>query len=221
MNALARHTANQQPDWRKEPVVEEGVRGSVLTDREFVGELEKHKDAFYRFVRRTTFNQASVDDIFSSAVLAAYENRHKFTTGTNFRAWMYRILLNKCYVENRHSARTRQLFDGFEALAEQNGSWKDFDDLDDVLDECGDEVSQAFQHLSFTQRVCLLLRLVEQLSYREIAEVLEIPLGTVTTHLSRGRRRIRTELAEYAARHRLVAANRSGVGGAKIPVLAK
>lgn len=224
MNALPIHTPNQQSPGQTAALGEYNVQTSVLSDREFLGELEKHKDAFYRFVRRTAFNQTTVDDIFSSAVLAAYENRHKFTRGTNFRAWMYRILLNKCYVANRESARIRPLSDGLEPVQPSNAmheSWRSFYDLDDVLEACGDEVSHAFQRLSFAQRTCLLLRLVEQLSYREIAEVLEIPIGTVTTHLARGGRRLRAELAGYAERRGFLAANRRRIASAAVPVLAR
>ncbi len=224
MNALALHPSTQEPAGQATPMAEESRHASVLTDREFLDELEKHKDAFYRFVRRTAYNASTVDDIFSSAVLAAYENRHKFVRGTNFRAWMYRILLNKCYVANRESARTLQPSDGFEAVPSPDAPhapWQSFYDLDDVLEACGEEVSHAFQHLSFAQRTCLLLRFVEQLSYREIAEVLEMPIGTVTTHLARGRRRLRSELAGYAKRRGLLAAKRGRVASAAAPVFAQ
>ena len=67
------------------------------------------------------------------------------------------------------------------------------------LEECGEEVYAAMQEVSEAQRACLLLRVAEQLSYKEIAEVLDIPVGTVMTHLSRGRGRLRNALADYAA----------------------
>jgi len=54
--------------------------------------IEKHRHEFYRYIRRTAWDSQAADDIFSSAVLAAWENRHKFTPGTNVRAWMFRII---------------------------------------------------------------------------------------------------------------------------------
>src|SRR5690606_20128345 len=73
-----------------------------------------------------------------------------------------------------------------------------------ILEECGDEIYRAFQQLSTAQRSCILLREVEQFSYKDIAEILEIPLGTVMTHLARGRRKLREQLTAYARERGIV-----------------
>jgi len=170
---------------------------------DFIEHLEKHKDEFYRYIYRTAWNSQKADDIFQSAVLSAWENRQKFTPGTNFRAWMYRIITNKCYVANRLTARTPKPLDDVREtdFAELN----DVPEYGDVLNEperfleaCGDEVHRAMSDLSEAQRMCLLLRSAEKFSYKEIAEIMNIPLGTVMTHLSRGRAKLRHELMAYA-----------------------
>jgi DNA-directed RNA polymerase specialized sigma24 family protein len=69
---------------------------------------------------------------------------------------------------------------------------------DAFLEHCGDEVTRAMKNLSTPQRACILLRSAEKFSYREISEILEMPVGTVMTHLSRGRAKLRKELLEYA-----------------------
>lgn len=170
---------------------------------DFLQLLERHRHEFYRYVQRTVWDSSVADDVFSSAVLAAWENRGKFSPGTNFRAWMYRILTNKCFVANRETRRTpKPLEETPEAelveLEEEPGYGDVLQDPDAFLQQCGDEVFRAFKALSTAQRSCILLRGVEKFSYKEIADILEIPVGTVMTHLSRGRARLRQELLDYA-----------------------
>ena len=77
-------------------------------------------------------------------------------------------------------------------------------DPKDFLEQCGDEVYQAFRKLSTAQRSCILLKDVERFSYQEIAQTLGIPVATVMTHLARGRTLLRKELMEYAQRMGIV-----------------
>ncbi len=169
---------------------------------EFLEKIEKHRGEFYRFVLRNVWDSGVSEDVFSQAVLAAYENRHKYTPGTNFRAWMFRILMNKCFVANRETARASEPLDSpgaaKAAVAQPEARITALDDPAAVLEECGDEVFLAFRVLSTAQRTCMLLRGVEKFSYQEIAEIMEIPVGTVMTHLARGRKKLRQELTDYA-----------------------
>ncbi len=169
---------------------------------EFLQKIEQHRDEFYRFILRNVWDSGVADDVFAQAILSAYENRHKYTPGTNFRAWMFRILLNKCYVANRETGRAFASLDAPEAgdaAAEPPTSHYDvIDDPETLLQTVGDEVYRAIRGLSTAQRTALLLRGVERFSYQEIAEIMEIPVGTVMTHLARGRRKMRHELGEYA-----------------------
>jgi RNA polymerase sigma-70 factor, ECF subfamily len=170
---------------------------------EFLEKIEQHKDEFYRFILRNLWDRNVADDVFSQAVLAAYEGRAKFTPGTNFRAWMFRILLNKCYVANRETGRA---FDPLEGKAENQAvapePTRDYGDLLEdprrVLEAVGDEMHAALNSLSTAQRSAILLRGIEGFSYQEIADIMEIPVGTVMTHLSRGRRKLREQLSDYA-----------------------
>lgn len=170
---------------------------------EFLEKIEQHRDEFFRFIYRNAWDTGVAEDVFSSAVLAAYENRHKYTPGTNFRAWMFRIITNKCYVANRETARAFDSLDekgdSVAADSEIGDSYADvLEDPHHVLEECGDEVFRALRRLSTPQRSCILLRGIERFSYQEIAEIMEIPVGTVMTHLARGRKKLRDELANYA-----------------------
>jgi RNA polymerase sigma-70 factor (ECF subfamily) len=169
---------------------------------EFLEKIEKHRDEFFRFILRNVWDSGVAEDVFSQAVLAAYENRAKYTPGSNFRAWMYRILLNKCYVANRETGRA---FDSLDHPAAKDAPAIEKDDFSDlinnpreVLEQCGDEVYRAFRGLSIAQRTSILLRGIEKFSYQEIADIMEIPVGTVMTHLARGRKKLRQELTDYA-----------------------
>ena len=169
---------------------------------EFLEKIEKHRDEFFRFILRNVWDSGVAEDVFSQAVLAAYENRAKYTPGSNFRAWMYRILLNKCFVANRETGRAFDSLDhpaAKDAVAKEKAIYSDLiHNPREVLEQCGDEVYRAFRGLSTAQRSCILLRGIEKFSYQEIADIMEIPVGTVMTHLARGRKKLRQELTEYA-----------------------
>jgi RNA polymerase sigma-70 factor (ECF subfamily) len=174
---------------------------ATLSNSQFLEFIEKHRHEFFRFARRTLWNPGAAEDVFSAAVLAAYENRGKFRVGTNFRAWMFRILTNKCFVANREMSRTPEPLEDhadFVALDRDPSYGDALRDPAAFLERCGDEVHEAFQKLSPSQRACILLRDVERFTYQEIAEILEIPVGTVMTHLARGRAKVRIELLDYA-----------------------
>ena len=169
---------------------------------EFEQKIAAHRHEFYRFVLRNLWDAGVAEDVFSSAIVAAYDGRQKYTPGTNFRAWMYRILANKCFVANRE---THRAFERLDDQATEPASVSDRLEYGDMLEnpasfleQCGEEVYSAMGRLSTSQRTCILLRDVERFSYQEIAEILEMPVGTVMTHLARGRKKLRGDLLEYA-----------------------
>lgn len=173
-----------------------------MVQEDFLALIEKHRDELYRYVRRTLWDANKADDVFSSGVLAAYENRGQYQPGTNWRAWMFRIMTNKCFVANRD---TKRAFRPLEDAGEENLAVEDdpayayvLEEPGKVMEQCGDEVNAAFETLSEAQRSCLLLKAVEDFSYKEIAGILGIPAGTVMTHLSRGRAKLRKQLTQYA-----------------------
>ena len=169
---------------------------------DFVALIDKHRDEFFRYILRTVWDSNVAEDVFQSAVLAAYENYHKFTPGTNFRAWVYRIITNKCFVANRSTARAFDPLDKIDESLVALGDRREYgyvlEDPDAVIEQCGDEMFRAFRRLSTAERSCIMLRGIERFSYQEIADILDMPVGTVMTHLSRGRAKLRKELTDYA-----------------------
>ena len=181
---------------------------TTLTGAEFVELLDKHRDEFFRYVYRNVWNASVAEDVFSSAVMAAWKQIEKFQAGSNFRAWMFRILTNKCYVANRETQRSSIDVASIDEARFAQDSAVDFHqayaDPESFLGDCGDEVQKAMRQLSTAQRSCLLLLTVQKASYKEIAEILEIPVGTVMTHLARGRARMRSLLAAHAVREGII-----------------
>jgi len=175
---------------------------------EFLEQIESRKDEFYRFIYRSVWDTSVADDVFSSAVLAAYKSKSKFKPGTNFRAWMYRIITNKCFVANREIGRRGEsLEEAGETLlnlAQNKDYRKAVSTPDEFLAQCGDEIHMAMKKVSTMERSCLLLKTMENFSYKQIAEILEIPFGTVMTHLARGRAKLRKFLYEYAVEEGIV-----------------
>lgn len=171
-----------------------------MLDRDFLTQVEQHRHEFFAFVQRTVWNENHAEDVFSSAILSAYEKRHTFRAGTNFRAWIYKFLVNKCYSVNKqqdHASLDRdqaeQMVDSpdtviLDVLHDPNG----------FMEYCDDKIVSALARLRTEERVCFLLRSLGNYSYQEIAFITEIPQTTVMTHLARGRAKLRRTLLHFA-----------------------
>jgi len=133
-----------------------------------------------RFARSLSRNQHDADDLTQLVVERALRNRDQFRAGANFPAWMFGIMKN-AWIDDRR-ARTRR---GEVALPEDSGEHPAItpDETDGTLWA----VSEAMEKLPEEQRLAVALVLVEGMAYKEAAAVLEIPMGTLTSRLARGR----------------------------------
>ena len=177
--------------------LEPAAQPATLSDEQFLELIDKYRHEFYRYIHRTVWNDSDVDDVFSEAVLAAYRQLDRFEAGTNFRAWMYKILTNKAYVANRHTQRSSIDLETVkpERIAVNTGDVQDI--LENPawsLEQVDDGLYDAVAKLRPAERACLMLRAVENCTYKEIANILSIPVGTVMTHLARGRAKARKHL---------------------------
>ena len=153
-------------------------------------------DALYNYARWLTREPAEADDLVQETFLKGCRGFRSFTPGTNFRAWMFRILRNT-FLSSRSGLRTAPSM----SLDEESDEAVQIADarptpealLLQRLDQ--QRVQEAIEHLPLPFREVLLLADVEELSYREIAETLSIPVGTVTSRLLRARRKVREALA--------------------------
>lgn len=170
--------------------------------------------SLYSAALRLTRNRADAEDLVSETYLRAYRSYGTFIAGTNLKAWMYRILTNAYISEYRRRQRRpaeTELGDvdhlylyrrlGGDAAARLGRSVED--ELAELFTE--HEVKQAVEDLPDYYRLPVLLADVEGFSYSEIAEILDIPMGTVMSRLHRGRKQLHERLYDFAARNRLLA----------------
>ncbi|MGA7905879.1 MAG: sigma-70 family RNA polymerase sigma factor [Candidatus Sulfotelmatobacter sp.] len=151
-------------------------------------------DQFYNFARWLTQDTAEAEDIVQEAYAKALKGFASFEPGTNFRAWMYRILRN-CFLNSRTGLRATVTLDGDDG---QNLLPADTATPESILIAQADRetVQQALAELPVHFREILLLCEVEEMSYQEIAETLGIPAGTVMSRLFRARKALRAQLRE-------------------------
>lgn len=176
---------------------------SADEDFDFPAAVAQNIDALYRGALRMTGSREEAEDLVQEAFLRAYRFRHQFQPGTNFKAWLFKIQTNI------FRSRYRKLWNSPQSLEDT----EDFylyqhlgpdtppgeDPAADVLDHLGvEEVRKAIEDLPPVYRAAVLLTDVEGFSYRETADILDIPVGTVMSRLHRGRRRLQKQLYDYA-----------------------
>ncbi|HEV2358505.1 MAG TPA: sigma-70 family RNA polymerase sigma factor [bacterium] len=172
-----------------------------------------HLDGLYATARRLTRNTASAEDLVQETMLKAWRSFHTFEPGTNARAWLYRILMNTHFDTHRKQSREPEVVpaddvgalylygktrDGM-ALGESGNPEREV--LDRIVDA---QVRKGLEALPLPFLAAVLLVDVHGFAYREAAEVLGIPVGTVMSRLYRGRHALRRRLWEYARDRRLV-----------------
>lgn len=172
---------------------------------EFEKAAVPHFNELYRMASRVLGNRSDAGDIVQETFLQAWKCFDRFEIGTNCRAWLYKILFNVIRQSRRKTWRynLRFVHDDDERTIEETLGYEPL--IGEHLDE--KRVNAAFETLPETYREAVLLVDVHELSYREAAEALDVPIGTVMSRLSRGRAMLRTELADLASAY--------GIGEAK------
>jgi RNA polymerase sigma-70 factor (ECF subfamily) len=168
---------------------------------QFEREALPHLDALYGLALRLTGgNEARSEDLVQDAVLKAWRNWDSFELGTNCRAWLMTILRNTFINEFRRD-KSRPTPVEFEEVAERPPGDNLFEAdpegriFERIIDR---EVIEAIQGLPDDFRVPVVLADIEGLAYQEIADLLNIPVGTVKSRLFRARKRLQEELYAYA-----------------------
>ncbi len=168
----------------------------------------EYREAYPRLIvlaAGMTGDRSHAEDIVQQAVLIAMENLHQFQPGTSFLSWLSGIV-SRCSVNHRRKTRNRKTFPTDPTLLHELVRRSDQHDRElPISDESGeisesqtafdDELLAAINSLGDEQRCCLLLRIVLELSYSEIAEMLQIPPGTAMSHVHRGKHLLRRRLA--------------------------
>jgi RNA polymerase sigma-70 factor, ECF subfamily len=165
-------------------------------------------DALYNTAYRMTRNAEDAEDLVQETYFKAYRYYDKFEEGTNFKAWLFKIMKNT-FINNYRKRQLAPAFSDFSDIEESFESQVSEDVsrqtknpeetlLENVLDE---DVQEALDRLPPDYRMVVLLADLEGFSYKEIAEILEVPVGTVMSRLYRGRRLLEKVMLEFARDH--------------------
>jgi RNA polymerase sigma-70 factor, ECF subfamily len=181
-----------------------------LTER-FERDVLPLLSSLYGAALRMTRNPSEAEDLLQDTALRAYRGFATFQEGTNLKAWLYRILTNSFINTYRKRQREPQTVDGPDDVDE----WFLFDRLggrsaersaeEDVLERIPDaDVKAALESIPENFRIAVLLADVEGFSYREIAQIMDVPIGTVMSRLHRGRKALERALYAVARERGLV-----------------
>lgn len=178
----------------------------------FMRHLDPLRGALEGYCRRSVRDANLVPDVLQSAIANAFRDFHLYAEGTNFRAWIFRYVHLEVLNWNRKHERTRHeqlrddlaVGDTWELALQEPLLEVLLEDPEVVLDECDAVLAEAVRDLSPLERAALLLRAIGEFKYREIADILQVPLGTVMTSLSRGRLRLREQLVRFGEENGLL-----------------
>ena len=164
-------------------------------------------DPLYNAAYRMARNPQDAEDLVQETYLKAYKYYDKFEEGTNLKAWLFKILKNTFINSYRKKQQAppkadfADIEESFETIVRDDGGaarTPEEELLEKVLDE---DVQQAIEELPHDYRMVVLLADLEGFAYKEIADILEIPVGTVMSRLYRGRRLLEEALLKYAREH--------------------
>src|SRR3989442_11719536 len=195
---------SEEPKLPAAPVSE--VPENKITE-DFEAGVIAQLDSLYRTALRLTRNPQEAEDLVQETMLKAFRFANSYQPGTNLRAWLFRILntsaINRYRKQATHptpsSLPEGEDFYLYNRIKDLTGQELSIGAEDEVLSQYLDEdVYKALNDLPPNFRMAVILADIEGLSYKEIAEALEIPIGTVMSRISRGRRQLQKSLWQYA-----------------------
>lgn len=179
------------------------MRDNSKKQLEFNREIIPHLDVLYNFALRLTTDPSDAEDLVQDTIVKAFRFFSSFENGTNAKAWLFRILKNSFINNYRKTSKRPQQVDYdevssyYESVRAERTETTDLESLmfRELMD---DEMSVALKQLPEDFRTVVLLCDVEGYTYEEIANMLDVPIGTIRSRLHRGRNLLKTELIDYA-----------------------
>ena len=186
---------------------------NMTTREDFTHDAMQHAPQLFSTAMRMTRNRSDAEDLVQETFIKAWRSFATYQQGTNLRAWLFRIMTNT-YI-NKYNAQQRKptetelddveelfLYKRLGAVDQSQLSQSAEDQMLSLFTD--DEVKKALEELPDQFRIPVLMSDVEGFSYKEIAEILEVPLGTVMSRLHRGRKAMQKMLYEYAKERGLI-----------------
>ncbi len=179
------------------------TKQEIQKQEDFEEEIVPHLDAMYNFALRLTSDPSDAEDLVQDTIVKAYRFFSSYEKGTNAKAWLFRILKNS-YINNyrKQSKQPNQVdYDEVSSFYETiRADRTDTSDLEDKMfrELIDDDISNALEELPEDFRTVVLLCDVEGFTYEEIANMLDVPIGTIRSRLHRGRNLLKAQLKEYA-----------------------
>lgn len=172
----------------------------AIFEREFLPQI----DALYNFAYNLTRNETDANDLVQETYLKAYKFIESYRENTNAKAWLFRILKNTFINDYRKRKNRPTQVDYEENVLFHQESDTLFSGSLDLQEDMfsammGDEVTLAMEALKVDFRIVILLSDIEGFSYEEIAEIINVPIGTVRSRLFRARNMLKEKLQAYAA----------------------
>lgn len=176
---------------------------------DFEKEALPHMDILYNYALRTTGNEDDARDLLQETYLKAYRFWDKYEKGTNIRAWLFRIMKNSYINRYRKETKEPDKVDYGDIENFYNSIRADYADTNDLQEKLfgnllGDEVAKALEELPEDFRTVVILCDIEGMTYEEISEFIERPIGTVRSRLHRGRKLLQAKLFDYARKQGIV-----------------
>lgn len=179
------------------------TKKEIKKQEDFNEEIIPHLDALYNFGLRLTSDPNDAEDLVQDTIVKAYRFFSSYEKGTNAKAWLFRILKNS-YINNyRKRSKKPQEVDYdevatfYETIRAERTETSDLEDkmFRELID---DDISNALDEIPEDFRTVVLLCDVEDFTYEEIANMLDVPIGTIRSRLHRGRNLLKAQLTEYA-----------------------
>lgn len=173
--------------------------GNRVFEEEFLPQI----DALYTFAYHLTYNEEDANDLVQETYLKAYRFIDRYESGTNAKAWLFRILKNAFINAYRKKSKQPNKVDIDELTnirEEEDTHYSSYLDLREEMFQgmMGDEVTNAINSLPVDFRAVILLCDIEGFTYEEIAKIVDIPIGTVRSRLHRARNMLKDKLKDYA-----------------------